>query len=203
MEMVFGYIRASHKTQEKNSFDYQKSALISAGVPEENIFADCISGKDFENRDALDSLIEKLELLSRAGVPTKLYVRELSRLGRSTTKALELIEHLQSLGVVLVSISEGMTLDDSPMGKCMTTIILSFAQMETELRAERCALGLAACKARGQKLGRPSADSNAIEEALNLYANTNLAVREIADKTGLSAPTIYREIKKAGLKHRK
>lgn len=200
--MVFGYIRASHKTQEKNSFEYQKAALIENGVPEENIFADCVSGKDFENREALDNLLEKLDLLSRAGVQTKLVVRELSRLGRNTSKALQLIEELQNKGVVLYSISEGMTLDDSPMGRCFATICLSFAQMETDLRKERCALGLENAKKQGTKLGRPKANSEAVKQALELYAAGKMSVREISETTGVSAATIYRKLKEAGAKHR-
>ncbi|MBR5457425.1 MAG: recombinase family protein [Kiritimatiellae bacterium] len=204
MEMVFGYIRASHKTQEKNSFEYQRRELIKHGVPEENIFADCISGKNFENREALDELLEKLELLSRAGVKTKLIVRELSRLGRNTTKALQLIEQLQSLGVELTTLSEGITLDSSPMGKCFATCILAFATAESDLRAERCALGLKNAKEKGAKLGRPKASNVAVEEAIALYKdNPDMPVREISEKTGISVPTIYRAVKDKGIRHRK
>lgn len=200
--MVFGYIRASHKTQEKNSFEYQKKELLAAGVPDENIFADCISGTDFDNRKALDELLEKLELLSRAGVPTRLYVRELSRLGRNTSKALQLIESLQGMGVELHSLSEGITLDNSPMGKCFTTICLAFATMETELRKERCSLGIKVAKEQG-KMGRPKASRQAVNVALKMYENNpDMSVREISQATGVSPSTIYRAIKESGLNHR-
>lgn len=191
--MLFGYARVSSKTQgDRHSWEYQKNALIEYGVPQKNIYYDVVSGKNFTDRTNFDEMRKYF----REG--DTLVIRELSRLGRDTSKSLLLIEELLEHGITIHSISEGITLDNSPMGKCFTTICLAFANLETDLRAERCRLGLQNAQKNGKKLGRPSlkeTKGEMLEYALHLFQENEKSVREIAEITGVSHSAIYREVK--------
>lgn len=71
--IVYGYIRVSTKEQNE---DRQRIALAEFSVPEENIFIDKLSGKDF-NRPQYKKLMRKL----RAG--DSLVIKSIYRLGRN------------------------------------------------------------------------------------------------------------------------
>lgn len=71
--IVYGYIRVSTKEQNE---DRQRIALAEFPVPEENIFMDKLSGKDF-NRPQYKKLMRKL----RAG--DSLVIKSIDRLGRN------------------------------------------------------------------------------------------------------------------------
>lgn len=71
-EKVFGYLRVS--TREQN-LDRQKIALMEAGIPQDRIYMDRQSGKNFD-RLRYKKLLKKL---SRGSV---LYVKSIDRLGR-------------------------------------------------------------------------------------------------------------------------
>lgn len=70
--IVYGYIRVSTKEQNE---DRQRIALAEFSVPEENIFIDKLSGKDF-NRPQYKKLMRKL----RAG--DSLVIKSIDRLGQ-------------------------------------------------------------------------------------------------------------------------
>jgi DNA invertase Pin-like site-specific DNA recombinase len=72
-ETIFGYARVS--TREQNE-DRQIIALKEMGVPEENIYLDKLSGKNFE-RPQYKKLLRKLNGNS------VLYIKSIDRLGRS------------------------------------------------------------------------------------------------------------------------
>lgn len=71
--MIYGYIRVSSTDQNE---DRQLIAMREVGVPEQNIYLDKQSGKDF-NRPAYQRLVKKL----KAG--DLLYVLSIDRLGRN------------------------------------------------------------------------------------------------------------------------
>lgn len=73
MQMIYGYIRVSSTDQNE---DRQLIAMREVGVPEQNIYLDKQSGKDF-NRPAYQRLVKKL----KAG--DLLYVLSIDRLGRN------------------------------------------------------------------------------------------------------------------------
>lgn len=70
---IYGYIRVS--TREQNE-DRQLIALGEAGVPEENLFMDKQSGKDFQ-RPQYKRLLRKMKK------DDLLYVKSIDRLGRN------------------------------------------------------------------------------------------------------------------------
>ncbi len=72
-QKIYGYARVS--SQEQNT-DRQVIALKEIGVPEEQIFIDKLSGKDFQ-RPQYKKLLKKLDGQS------VLYVKSIDRLGRN------------------------------------------------------------------------------------------------------------------------
>jgi len=73
MKKAYAYIRVSSTDQNE---DRQIDAVRAAGVPEENIYTDKQSGKDFE-RDSYKKLMNKLS----SG--DLLYILSIDRLGRN------------------------------------------------------------------------------------------------------------------------
>src|SRR3954469_3445131 len=81
-------------------------------------------------------------------------VTELSRWGRSTTDLLATLKELEARRVSLVALN-GMAFDlSTPHGRMMATVLAGLAEFERELIQERIRSGIAAAKARGQRLGR-------------------------------------------------
>lgn len=150
---TYGYIRVS--TREQNE-DRQIIALREISIPEQNIFMDKQSGKDFD-RPQYKRLVRKLK------PGDLLYIKSIDRLGRN-------YEEIQNQWRIL---TKGKKIDivvlDMPlldtrrgkdlMGTFLSDIVLqvlSFAaeNERTNIR-QRQREGIAAAKARGVRFGRP------------------------------------------------
>ena len=150
---VYGYIRVS--TREQNE-DRQRIALRQVGVPEENMFLDKQSGKDF-NRPQYKKMLQKMKK------DDLLYIKSIDRLGRNYEEILQQWQTLtKKKGVDIVILD--MPLLDTRVGKdLMGTFlsdivlqVLSFvAENERSNIRQRQAEGIAAAKARGVHCGRP------------------------------------------------
>lgn len=153
MGAVYGYIRVSSVDQNE---DRQAIALRGRGIPEQNIFMDKQSGKDFE-RPQYKRMVKKLK------PGDLLCVLSIDRLGRNYEEIQDQWRRLTKEIGADVSVID-MPLLDTRNGKdLMGTFIadlvlqiLSFvAQNERENIRKRQAQGIAAAKARGVKFGRP------------------------------------------------
>ena len=149
---TYGYIRVSSRDQNE---DRQRIALHEAGVPDENLYTDKQSGKDF-NRPQYKRLLRKIKR------DDLLCIKSIDRLGRNYAEILEQWRVLtKQKGIVL-----DMPLLDTRRGKdLMGTFlsdivlqVLSFvAENERVNIRQRQAEGIAAAKARGVSFGRPPA----------------------------------------------
>ncbi len=150
---TYGYIRVSTKEQNE---DRQLIALREMSVPEEHIFKDKQSGKDFDRP-------QYKKLVRRMKKDDLLYVKSIDRLGRNYGEILEQWRILtKEKGVDIVVLD--MPLLDTRRGKdLMGTFlsdivlqVLSFvAENERTNIRQRQAEGIAAAKARGVRFGRP------------------------------------------------
>ncbi len=150
---TYGYIRVS--TREQNE-DRQLIALQEMSVPEQNIYMDKQSGKDF-NRSSYKRMLKKFK------PDDLLYIKSIDRLGRNYAEILEqwrLLIKDKRIDIVVLD----MPLLDTRRGKdLMGTFIsdivlqvLSFvAENERTNIRQRQAEGIAAAKARGVRFGRP------------------------------------------------
>jgi putative DNA-invertase from lambdoid prophage Rac len=83
-----------------------------------------------------------------------LLVWRLDRLGRSLKNLVVTLDHLDKIGVGLISLKEHLDLT-TPAGRLQFHIISAMAQFEKELMRERTVAGLAAARAKGKRLGAP------------------------------------------------
>ena len=150
---TYGYIRVS--TCEQNE-DRQLIALREMSIPEQNIFMDKQSGKDF-NRPQYKKMVKKLK------PDDLLYIKSIDRLGRNYEEIQNqwrILTKEKKIDIVVLD----MPLLDTRRGKdLMGTFlsdivlqVLSFvAENERTNIRQRQAEGIAAAKARGVRFGRP------------------------------------------------
>lgn len=144
--MLIGYMRVS-TTDDRQSVDLQRDALLAAGVDERCLSQDRASGA----RDDRPGLKACLADLRRGDV---LVVWKLDRLGRSLSHLIRIVDGLKERGVAFRSLTEAMD-TTTPHGEFLFNLFGSLAQYERALIAERVSAGLAAARRRGRKGGRP------------------------------------------------
>ena len=148
----WGYIRVS--TREQNEAR-QVDALREFGVPDDHVFMDKQSGKDFQ-RPAYQ---EMLSILSPGDV---LVVKSIDRLGRNYNDILEqwrLITKEKNAAIVVLDMPLLDTRNSRDLtGTLIADIVLQLlsyvAETERAFIRQRQAEGIAAAKARGQRFGR-------------------------------------------------
>ena len=97
------------------------------------------------------------EMLGTLEPGDRLLVSELSRLGRSLSQVIQIVETLVRRKIRFIAIKEAIEFDgkqDLPT-KVMIALFGLFAEVERDLISERTKEGLAAAKAKGKRLGRP------------------------------------------------
>ena len=153
MNKIYGYMRVSSKDQNE---DRQRIAMQEHSVPEENLYLDIQSGKDF-NRPEYKRLVKTIQKNDI------LFIKSIDRLGRNYNEIIEQWRHLtKTIGADIFVID--MPMLDTRIGKdLMGTFIsdiflqvLSFvAENERANIKQRQAEGIAAAKARGVVFGHP------------------------------------------------
>ena len=146
--MLVGYMRVS-SSDDRQSVNLQRDALLAAGVDDRNLHHDKASGA----RDDRAGLKACLDDLRHGDV---LVVWKLDRLGRSLPHLLGIVTDLKQRGVAFRSLTEQMDTTTSH-GELLFGIFGALAQYERALTRERVIAGLAAAKRRGRTGGRPLA----------------------------------------------
>ena len=136
-----GYARVS--TIEQNEAR-QVNALKSQNV--DRTYIDKLSGKN-TNRPQLRAMMDYV----REG--DTVIITEFSRLARSTSDMLRIVERLNEKGVQLVSLKEQMD-TSTPQGKFMLTVFSALSELERETILQRQQEGIAIAKAEGKYKGR-------------------------------------------------
>lgn len=154
--MIYGYVRVSTREQNEGR---QMLALHQQNVPEENIYIDRQSGKDFD-RPMYNRMLRKLQ------EDDVIYVKSIDRLGRNYEEILKqwrILTKEKKVDIVVID----MELLDTRRGKdLMGTFlsdivlqVLSFvAENERKNIRERQKEGIEAAKLRGVQFGRPRRD---------------------------------------------
>ena len=178
-----GYARVSTVDQ---NLDRQVIALQEADC--EKIYEEKITGTK-KDREELNRLLEELQ------EGDTVIVKELTRVSRSTSDMLNLVEQITKKGCHIKSLNESWLDTSSPAGELMLTIFAGLAQFERKLLLQRCNEGRAIAVAKGVKMGRPKTGGKQLEYAIELYKNKEMSIRKICEVTGVSKATLCRRIK--------
>ena len=191
---IYGYIRVSSIDQNE---DRQTLAMQELKIPDEQIFTDKQSGKDFE-RPKYKALVKKL----KSG--DLLYVKSIDRLGRNYEEIQNQWRILTKEKGVDIAVID-MPLLDTRNGKdLMGTFIadlvlqiLSFvAQSERETIRKRQAEGIAAAKARGVVFGRPvKKPPENFAMLVRQWECGKMTIDQFLTQTNLKESTLYRRIR--------
>lgn len=149
-----GYARVS--TLQQNE-DRQIIALKEMGVPEKNIYVDRVSGKNF-NRPQYKKMLKKLDS------DTTLFIKSIDRLGRNyqdLSDQWRVITREKRADVVVIDMPILDTRKEKNLlGTFISDLILTLlsycAANEFNIIHQRQAEGIAAAKARGVRMGRPT-----------------------------------------------
>ena len=197
---IYGYIRVS--TREQNE-DRQRLALAALPVPEENIYMDKQSGKDFE-RPQYRRLVRRLRR------DDLLYVKSIDRLGRNYSEILEQWRMLTKEKGVDIAVLDMPLLDTRRgkdlMGTFLSDIVLQVLSFVAENERDnirqrqgggaqtprRQAEGIAAAKARGVRFGRPPLplpdNFHMLHQA---WRGQKITLRQAARACGMPTGTFY------------
>ena len=137
--MKYGYVRVSTVQQHE---DRQMATMAKHEIPAENIFMEKVSGKNM-NRPELKKLLSILQ------EGDTLIIHDFSRLSRSTSDLLSIVEDLNRKNVTLISNKENLD-TSTPTGKLMLTMIAAINEFERNSILERQAEGIAIAKASGK-----------------------------------------------------
>jgi DNA invertase Pin-like site-specific DNA recombinase len=179
---LIGYARVSTKGQ---NLDRQISALEAAGC--ERIFSDKKSGKNTE-REELWKALDYLRPNDTLVVPS------LDRLGRSIQDLIAIVAGLRQRGIGFRSLHEALD-TTTPGGRLVFHVFAALAEFIRELIVQGTHEGIAAARARGQRLGRPPAmTEEQIVHARSMLANPEASISSIAKLLGVSRTTIYKYV---------
>ncbi|WP_136192967.1 recombinase family protein [Actinomyces procaprae] len=181
---TIGYARVSTPGQ---SLDLQVDALTAAGA--QRIYSDVASGA-ITARPGLDAALASLT----SG--DTLIIWRLDRLGRSLAHLVATVDQLAADGVTLRSLHEAID-TSTATGRLTLTIFAALAEFEHQLTAERTAAGLAAARARGARIGRPTVWTPERDQAARAMQAAGATPTEIARALAVSRASVYRHVGQA------
>ena len=189
--MDYGYARVS--TREQNE-QRQLIALGEFGIPEQNIFLDKQSGKDFE-RQHYKRLLRELKN------GDTLVIKSIDRLGRNYNEILEqwriITKEKQAAIVVLdmplLDTRQNRDLTGTLIADIVLQLLSYVAQTEREFIRQRQAEGIAAAKEQGIRFGRRPMERPPVFERLKaLWEAGEISAREAARQTGVTHHTFLK-----------
>ena len=185
--MFVGYARVSTKQQD---LALQIDAMLSAGVCENNIFVERLSGNLMRSqRPQLEKCLESL----KSG--DTLVVWKFDRLGRSLADLVLIVQELNEKGIHFKSLTECID-TSSAIGHFFLNLIGSFAEFERNIIKERTKAGLEAARKRGISGGRKNIFSPAQERVLVAMYKEGATIRELQEHFRVSKTCIYRYLHK-------
>lgn len=181
--MKYGYIRVSTIEQHE---DRQLVTMEKYGVASENIYLEKVSGKNM-NRPELEKLLEVIK------EGDTLIVHDFSRLSRSTSDLLKIVEYLNKRGVTLISKKENLD-TSTPTGKLMLTMIGAINEFERANLLERQAEGIIEAKKRGAFDKKPF-DKELFEKLRQDVDNGVITVVDACEQLGVTRGAWYYRVK--------
>ena len=183
--MIWGYARVSTSKQAKfgNSLEEQIKLLKDAGA--EEIVTDDYTGTKIQRPNFA-------KLISTLTSGDKLIVTKLDRFARNAIDGSKVVRDLVDRGVTVHILNMGLA-DNTPTGKLLVTIMLSFAEFERDMIVERTQSGKAIARSNGQRVdGRPKKfNADKISLAMKLLDEGH-SYKQVERETGISKSTLIR-----------
>lgn len=183
--MEVAYIRVSTADQNEAR---QIAAMEQYAI--EKWFTEKVSAKSMDR----PKLKEMLDFVREGDT---VHIHDFSRLARSTTDLLTIVETLNGKGVRLVSNKENLD-TNTATGKLMLTLIAAINEFERTNLLERQREGIALAKERGAYKGRKEISIPGFEKHYQRYLSRKISKSALAKELGISRPTLDRLIKEIG-----
>jgi len=190
MGTIYGYCRVSTREQHE---DRQVIALKEMGVPEESIFMDKQSGKDF-NRPQYKKLIRKLK------PDDVIFIKSIDRLGRNYDEILEQWKiitkdkkaDLYIIDMPLLDTRREKSLLGTLIADLVLTLFSYVAENERTTIKSRQAEGIAAARERGVRFGRPpKALPENFYEMYQKWKSRKITLEDAAVSCGMPKSTFF------------
>ena len=192
---VYGYIRVSTKEQKE---DRQRIAMREYGVPEENVYLDKQSGKNFD-RPGYQGLMNVLQ------ENDTFVIKSIDRLGRNFDEILKqwrIITMEKKAGIIVLDmpiLNTGLQHDllGKVIAEMMLTLMSYMAETERQNIRQRQAEGIAAAREKGVHLGRkPKEIPKEFETVKALWEEGVYSATAAAKKLGVDFHTFKRWVNK-------
>ena len=195
---TFGYIRVSSKDQ---NLARQIDSLKQYVANERDIFADKLSGKDF-NRPAYQAL----KNVVRPG--DTIYIHEMERLGRNKEEIKNELEYFKNKGVFVRILNLPTTLIDytqfdskmqqtlmEMVNNILIEVLATMAETERENIRKRQREGIDAAVKRGVKFGRPEKQlPDCWPEDRTKWEAGEVTAVSLMKKYGMASSTFYTKV---------
>lgn len=186
--MIYGYARVSTKMQARdgNSLEAQINSLKEAGATE--IYSESYTGTKMIRPE-----FDKLESKLVSG--DKLIVTKLDRFARSASQGTQMIESLIKRGVTVHILNLGV-MDNTPTGRLIRNVMLSFAEFERDMIVERTQEGKAIAREKGVRVdGRPiiEIDPGVFQKFHEKQKGGEMSVVECCRELGISRSLWYKK----------
>lgn len=121
---------------------------------------------------------------------------KIDRLGRNLRDLIDIVTALDTKGVGVKSLTNGIIDTTTAHGKLVFGMFALMAEYEAALIKERTQAGLAAARSRGRNGGRkPKMTPDLIDKAQRMYDSRQFTMAEIAQSCAVTPMTIYRNIR--------
>ena len=187
---TYGYIRVSSTDQNE---DRQLVALRGKAIPDDHIYMDKQSGKDF-NRPQYKKMVKQLKQ------GNLLYILSIDRLGRNYEEiqtqwrvlAKDIGADISVIDMPLLDTRNGKDLIGTFIADLVLQILSFVAHSERENIRKRQAEGIAAAKNRGVKFGRPERPlPDNFNQVHQDWRNKKMTLQQAANACEMPVGTFY------------
>lgn len=188
--MIYGYARCSTNEREQD-INRQVRELKQQGASDRTIYHEYESGTKTDRAE-----LQKLLAIVQSG--DTIIATEVSRITRSTQQLCEIISFAKEkkIKLILGTFVVDCTKELDPMTEGMLKMMGVFSELERNMIRQRVKSGMENAKAKGKKIGRPSATADSIPSVFYRhypkYEKKEINKTEFARLCGLSYPTIYK-----------
>lgn len=185
--MIVSYVRVSHVSQNTES-QLQEIQKLYPEIEEDNIYIEKASGRSKDTRTALNNMLRFV----RKG--DEIVVYDYSRISRSLTDLLSIIEQLKKKQVKLTVIKDDFDIN-SVSGELMVSILGAVNQFQINIQREKQLIGIEIAKLKGKykNNGRKKRQlSNTDYEMFKKWSNQEFTQSECMNLLGVSRATLSR-----------